>query len=269
MSSIKYEVKSGENLSTIARRHKMTEATLSRFNGISEFSELVAGQSLLIPKQAESSQRSQTKAPTIYQVRAGEGLPEVAQRFQVTEAALREANGLGASGVAMIGMKLTIPQPQALKSQNPNANGFRVKSLKLSATGVAAVPGQSPVRLDVFHFAPGREKVHIAYEVEDASGQVKSGRLSLFSHSSQEPLRTWELELNELSPGAHTVTWDGTVTSDPRFPDDHVTLEHSPYEVRLLLQGATPSESSTAATPLKVGSSVAEVGARRWTEGLR
>ncbi len=125
----------------------------------------------------------------------------------------------------------------------------------------AAAPGGGS---DDFHFAPEKETPQVSYELDDAFALIKTAKLELFRRFSEPAL--WTLDLTKLGPdsylhGKHLLQWDGRVIKDPDapqagtnsnqgmgndltalhpeltvqpdFPDGYVTLEHTPYKLRL------------------------------------
>ncbi|QRK13128.1 hypothetical protein JQX13_25740 [Archangium violaceum] len=118
---------------------------------------------------------------------------------------------------------------------------------------------------DDFNFAPEKEKGVIVYEIDDQCAIVDAARLELYTRFDDKPL--WQLELAKLGAdwlagGQHKVTWDGRIvaptaeqagtknggvfehdltafapdTSKDAFPDGYVTLEHTPFKLKLVLE---------------------------------
>ncbi|EAU68694.1 LysM peptidoglycan-binding domain-containing protein [Stigmatella aurantiaca] len=77
MDGIEYRVQSGDTLSSIARRHQVTEAVLSRLNGISDVNRIWAGQVLRIPKERPCP----TPRAPVHKVCAGETLSGIAEHY--------------------------------------------------------------------------------------------------------------------------------------------------------------------------------------------
>ena len=109
-------------------------------------------------------------------------------------------------------------------------------------------PAPTPTGADDFHFAPTLEKVEIAYTLDNSFGAVTRAKLELFTRFKKDPLWTQTLESKDLAHGAHTLPWDGKVTKSKDFPDEYVTVEHSPYKLRLTLEGQGLSASLMAWT---------------------
>lgn len=163
---------------------------------------------------------------------------------------------------------------------------FGVLSLTLTAGARASksylVPGApAPAKAgkgtDDFHFAPEKEKISIAYEIDDPFAVLEKAELQLFTRFRAEPL--WTLDLVKLGPdwcchGKHLVEWDGRLPDLPAqpvpgqtsadgmktslvdlppkpaptvHPDGYVTLEHSPYKLRLTVSAEGLVSSSPVA----------------------
>jgi len=133
---------------------------------------------------------------------------------------------------------------------------------------------------DDFHFVPEKETVTIGYEVDDQGAIVDEGKLELFGRFDDDPL--WTLDLEKLGPtwfshGKHEINWDGRivkaaelagkivggktahdltslkVNETDEFPDGYVTLEHSPYKLKLTLKsGVLPKKNVVAWTYFQI-----------------
>ncbi|NMO21859.1 hypothetical protein HPC49_34535 [Pyxidicoccus fallax] len=101
---------------------------------------------------------------------------------------------------------------------------------------------------DGFHFAPELESVDIRYQLTHSAGLARTGRLELFTRHQKKPLWTRELSSEELNAGEHRLPWDGRVPVCEAFPDGVVTVEHSPYKLKLTLQGSGWAECPVAWT---------------------
>lgn len=141
-------------------------------------------------------------------------------------------------------------------------------------TPAAPSPGS-----DAFNFLPEHEVAEIRYELENRQLHVDGGTLEIFSRFSDKPL--WTLDLKALGAswwahGKHVIKWDGRVVAQPTatqdatvkndgtyehdlnafapdtttrpdtFPDGYITLEHTPYKVKLTFTSKKPLEKRPA-----------------------
>ncbi|NMO17213.1 hypothetical protein HPC49_13150 [Pyxidicoccus fallax] len=113
----------------------------------------------------------------------------------------------------------------------------------------APPPATEDKGTDGFHFAPGQEKARIAYVLEDRAAQLTKGTLELFRRGKVEPIWKKALEAKDLTHGEHSLEWDGTIDKDPQdFPEGLITAEHSPYKLKLTLEGSGTADSPVAWT---------------------
>ncbi len=115
-----YEVRRGDNLSTIASRHGVTTAELADLNQLADPNAIRIGQQLLLPAHART--RTPAPAPTpapaarrpavegaTYVVRPGDSLSRIAQQHGVTTAQLAEANQISDPNSIRAEQELIIP----------------------------------------------------------------------------------------------------------------------------------------------------------------
>ena len=146
----RYVVQPGDTLSKIAREFRTQVAALQQANDI-EGSRIVAGESLLIPRAYNSALPLQTPnapqyvtgvasaagevsdqpSPTRYEVRSGDSLWRIANRYNLTTAALARWNGIAESAVLRPGQVLNLTADSALArtdGQSEQAETYRVRS---------------------------------------------------------------------------------------------------------------------------------------------
>lgn len=126
-----YEVRRGDNLSTIAQRYGVTKEALVDLNQLANPDVIVVGQKLLIPGHADMSAAPQSAAPApasrrpvtaegaSYVVQANDNLSAIAQRYGVSVKAIVEANGLTDPNRIQVGQSLVIPGAAAPRSPAP------------------------------------------------------------------------------------------------------------------------------------------------------
>jgi len=117
-TTIRYRVRSGESLWTIAGAYHTTVEQLRSINALTRNEKLKAGQVIRVPApvkaaEPESTTSTATAAPAAsarsHVVRRGETLSTIAGRYGVSVPALREANGLGGGSAIKAGSRLVIP----------------------------------------------------------------------------------------------------------------------------------------------------------------
>src|SRR4051794_3010650 len=127
---------------------------------------------------------------------------------------------------------------------------------------------------DTFCFAPGSQlnaktwkidagktdPVSIVYDLYNPVGAISKATLTLFSRFGDQPCWTRELKAAELDDGKRKLkfgdkdTWTGSI--DPgdgshdhaRFSDGFLTVEHSPYKLRLTVEGRGQCKAHVAWT---------------------
>ena len=112
---VRYKVRSGDNLSTIAERYKVSMKTIRRENNMKN-SRLFVGQVLKIPTQANVTQTKATAPKTVtktivHTVKRGQTLSGIADRYKVKMSTIKRDNQLKKSSLR-IGQKLKINTTQ-------------------------------------------------------------------------------------------------------------------------------------------------------------
>jgi membrane-bound lytic murein transglycosylase D len=114
-TTIRYRVRSGESLWTIAGQYNTSVARLRSINALTSTEKLRAGQVIRVPAPVQvADPEPQVEATGAapgrsHIVRRGETLSAIASRYGVPLSALREANGLGPTAVIKAGTRLMIP----------------------------------------------------------------------------------------------------------------------------------------------------------------
>jgi membrane-bound lytic murein transglycosylase D len=123
----RYVVKSGDTLGEIARRYRTQVSVLQQVNGMRN-SRIIAGESLLIPRAysataslsipnaptylGNTTSAPETVASRTYQVRSGDSLWKIANRYNVPVDTLLALNGMNSNAVLRPGQILKL-QPEA------------------------------------------------------------------------------------------------------------------------------------------------------------
>ena len=135
-----YEVRPGDNLSTIASRHGVTTAELVDLNQLANADAIQVGQTLLLPAHASVSPAPEREQPApepavdgaTYVVQPGDSLSRIASRHGVSVSALASANNISDPDRISVGDELVIPgaddepapspqpQPQEPQPQQPD-----------------------------------------------------------------------------------------------------------------------------------------------------
>lgn len=169
--------------------------------------------------------------------------------------------------------KLRLPEWELtdfyIKTPSKRSKCYRPVDAPISSTAAEGI--------DELNFAPEKENIEIHYHINDPTAQIKGGKLELFCRFNKKPL--WSLDLEKLGEdwlkhGKHTVKWDGRIINSDQpisgtitdhniehsitsqapdlnydskaFPDGFITLEHTPYKLRLTL---TPKNAKIIGNP--------------------
>jgi peptidoglycan lytic transglycosylase D len=112
-TTIRYRVRSGESLWTIAQQSGTSVGELRSLNSLSSTERLRAGQVIRVPAAVEQpappARAEASAGGRTHLVKRGETLSEIANRYRVPLASLRDANGLSSTAVIKAGSRLTIP----------------------------------------------------------------------------------------------------------------------------------------------------------------
>jgi N-acetylmuramoyl-L-alanine amidase len=101
-----YIVRSGDTLSAIARRHRVSVSELERTNGISNPDVIYEGTRLRVPDPP----------PSGYVVRSGDTLSSIAARFETSVRLLARTNHLADADLILAGRRLRVPGSAAYKT---------------------------------------------------------------------------------------------------------------------------------------------------------
>ena len=136
---VRHRVRSGEKLSSIAKRYKVSASAIASYNNVKKG--LVAGQRLKIPiyktarlprnKQAARTNRAQApmlQSKNMYRVKRGDTLIIIAKRFDIPMNQLKEINNLESNSIR-IGQVLKISAAE-VSGAAENKNNAELKELK-------------------------------------------------------------------------------------------------------------------------------------------
>ncbi|MBX3041080.1 MAG: LysM peptidoglycan-binding domain-containing protein [Bdellovibrionaceae bacterium] len=140
-----YRVRSGDNLSSIARRFRTTVAYIRDVNDLSRGKALKVGQKLYVPDRspvsgrrtvarASTSTGSVSAAPKVavsgqagkfHVVQSGDNLYTIARRYGTTIQELSRLNNLRRGRVLKVGMRLRLPTEDGAASESKSASTVR------------------------------------------------------------------------------------------------------------------------------------------------
>ena len=167
----KYRVRSGDNLSVIARRHGVTVRQLKQWNGLRS-NRIIAGRYLRV-RSSDSVSRTGRRVASVpvpasgrYKIREGDSLSTIAQRFDVTVRELKAWNGLRGSRIRAGKFLIVDPTPAGGSSARTStrAEGSS-RSMAFSAAGSA--PARYKIR-------PGDSLIGIAERFGVTVHQLKA-----------------------------------------------------------------------------------------------
>ena len=123
--------------------------------------------------------------------------------------------------------------------------GAKISKSYLLDTAPAPKPEDGAT--DDMHFAPEKETVKIKYEIDDWCGLIKKATLELFYRDNATAVWKKELVADEYTHGEHKLDWTGKITKSAEFPEELITVQHSPYKLKLTLEGEGGYSYSAAA----------------------
>jgi len=110
---LRYQVRHGDTLGTIAARFGTSVAALQRANGLGSPHLIRKGQELLIPpdrgRAVPRSVVAAASTPALHVVRQGESLSSIARRYGTTVSALLDANSLADADRIHVGQRIQVP----------------------------------------------------------------------------------------------------------------------------------------------------------------
>jgi hypothetical protein len=135
------------------------------------------------------------------------------------------------------------------------SKGTAISKLHLANYAQPKTPARAD-GTDDFHFASSlpADKIKIEYALDNPFAVILTAKFELFRRYSDKQIWTRDLKDGELTDGDHTLEfgadkeWDGTIGNHADFPDDVVTVEHSPYKLKLTVTGDGRSLSPVAWT---------------------
>ncbi|MFT7558646.1 MAG: membrane-bound lytic murein transglycosylase D [Flavobacteriales bacterium] len=165
MTWTRYRIKRGDSLSTIARKFKLSAATLKSVNKI-KGTNIREGKTLLIPKAGYNSEhysksfeqrlakrqaqgKKSNLAKSVYTINSGDSLWSISRKFGVTDKQIARWNNMAPKDLIHIGQKLTIwTKRKKVASQNGNEGVLRKLSYRVrKGDSLARIAGKFKVRI--------------------------------------------------------------------------------------------------------------------------
>jgi len=111
------------------------------------------------------------------------------------------------------------------------------------------------------HIAPGKDPdFRIEYDIDDPGELVESGTVEILRKKDNKLLKKLALKAAQLKHGHQAVPWQGAIDpTKPDFPDDFITIEHSPYIVRVTIDGCHGKKTGDAETKVEISKFVVEL----------
>ena len=107
---VKYTIKRGDTLSSIAHKHHTTISKVRKTNGLKKGDILRIGKVLKVPTNAYVSYTKTSEKPTKYVTKKGDTLSSIARKHHTSVTKIRKANALRKSQILKVGKVLHIPQ---------------------------------------------------------------------------------------------------------------------------------------------------------------
>lgn len=214
----KYTVRRGDTLSTIARRHHVRMSELVALNGLKSRNQIRVGQKLRLPSdvtpstekaayrpKAKTTTRVAVKPPQsgYYQVRRGDNLTQIAEKFGLSLPDLVSMNSLRSRNRIMVGQRIRVSRDQIASSPSKPAN----------TSHPDAVAALSPSRTA----DPAPSSSDLAY----SDGPTEADLERVASATHVQPIEGSDESAIEPGPGLladpsdYSVANDGTIRVQP------------------------------------------------------
>lgn len=188
----RYVVQSGDTLSGIARKFRTQVGVLQQVNAISG-SRIIAGESLLIPRaynsanplaapnapvySASSRETVAPEAPARYQVRSGDSLWRIANRYQISVAEIAQWNQLNPDAVLKPGQVLLLQAGSGLarasnEAAEPAVQSYVVRSGD-SLSGIARRFGVTAEDIALWNDIKVGDLIHPGQRLQLAPSEIE------------------------------------------------------------------------------------------------
>ena len=142
-SWVKHTIRRGETVSTIANKYGVSQYAVLAANNLSQRSKIYAGKQLIVPvpldrdytKSSSKTYASYEADGSVYAVRAGDTMWDIARAFGTTVDALRRVNYIERGSRIYVGQKLRIPSSATkLKDKNSGSTPTYASNDKSSSS---------------------------------------------------------------------------------------------------------------------------------------
>ncbi len=137
-SWVKHKIRRGEAISTIAAKYGVSQYAILEANNLSRRSKIYAGKTLIVPVPLDRNYNRSVSKPSghkaqnsIYAVRSGDTMWDIARAFGTTVQKLRRENSIVRGSRIYVGQKIKIPSSaKKLKKNNETSSKTYAKTSK-------------------------------------------------------------------------------------------------------------------------------------------
>lgn len=142
-SWVRHKINKGETVSTIAAKYGVSQYAIFEANNLSRQAKIYAGKYIIVPvpldrdyfADKQNKDRNYESKNSIYTVRSGDTMWDIARAFGTTVDALRRVNYIGRSSRIYVGQKLKIPSSaRKLKEMNKTSPKLYASTEKKSSS---------------------------------------------------------------------------------------------------------------------------------------
>ncbi len=148
-SWVRHQIRRGETVSSIAAKYGVSQYAILEANNLRRHSLIYAGKELIVPVPldrdypSDSRPRQYTAKNSIYEVRAGDTMWDIARAFGTTVDALRRINYIERGSRIYVGQKLKIPAGATTLADKNNIDSKSSSTTYAGAEGDASAPNAS------------------------------------------------------------------------------------------------------------------------------
>jgi membrane-bound lytic murein transglycosylase D len=149
---IKHTIRTGETIGTVAARYGVSAYAIMEANNLRRGSKIYAGKQLIVPVplgregagQSDGQSREYAAKNSIYQVRSGDTIWDIARAFGTTVDALRRTNYIEAGSRIYVGQRLKIPTGARNLREKSTADSRTYARADEEAPQVSEAPTDTP-----------------------------------------------------------------------------------------------------------------------------